>query len=192
MAINRFSDYETTKAYGDFTPLPKGGYVMRIMGATAKTNSVGQYVEVEADIAEGEYAGYFKKDYEAQDKEDKIYHCRYFLNVPKDDGSEKDGWSKRRFKTFTAALEESNPGYVFDWDEKKFAGLLIGGLFNEREYEKNDGSVGRATNFKSVTSVEKIRKGDYKLPKDDLLKKKAGTDTGWMDVPEGTDEELPF
>lgn len=120
------------------------------------------------------------------------------LSVPKDDGTEQDGWTKRRFKTFTEALEESNPGYHFDWDESKFKGLIIGGLFNEREYEKRDGSVGRATNFAQVCSVEMIRGNRYRLPEDRLLNKpgvnRGGTTTdeyGFMQIPDGADE-LPF
>ena len=195
MAINQFKDYAQTKAYGSFKALPKGGYVVKIKGATVKNNSVGQYVEVYADIAEGEYAGYFTKDYENQQGEDKKWHCRFFLNVPKDDGSEKDGWTKRHFKTFTEALEESNPGYHFDWDESKFKGLLIGGLFNIRQYKKNDGSIGESTDFAQVTSVDKIRSGDFSLPKDKLLES-SGVDAissdGFMKIPAGVDEELPF
>ena len=197
MGIKRFGDYDKTQGYGGFTSLPKGGYVVRIMGAVVCENSRGQYVKVSADIAEGEFQGYYTRDYENQQSEDKKWHCNYLLSVPNDDGTEQDGWTKRRFKTFTDALEDSNPGYHFDWDESKFKGLLIGGLFNEREYEKNDGSIGRSTNFAQVVSVDRIRSGNYKVPDDKLLKKSfggssSGGDSDWMTVPEGTADELPF
>lgn len=195
MAIKRFGDYEKTQAYGDYEVLPKGGYVVKILGAEVCNNSVGQYVKISCDIAEGEYAGFYAKEYKAQQSEDKKWHCNYLLNIPNDDGSEKDNWTKRRFKTFTKALEESNPGYHFDWDEQKFKGKIAGGLFNEREYEKNDGSVGRATNLESFCKVDKIRSGDYKLPKDKILgsnnSSRANSDD-FMSVPDGADEEMPF
>lgn len=41
MGIKRFGDYDKTQAYGDFQPLPKGGYVVRILGATVHENSNG-------------------------------------------------------------------------------------------------------------------------------------------------------
>ncbi|MBQ7563614.1 MAG: hypothetical protein IJT16_06450 [Lachnospiraceae bacterium] len=195
MAIKQFKDYANTKAYGNFQALPKGGYVARIMGATLKENRIGQYVQVAMDIAEGEYKGFFTRDYQEQTGEDKKWRCNYLLNVPVDDGSERDGWTKRRFKTFTEALEESNPGYVFDWEESKFKGLLVGALFNERQYEKNDGTIGTATNLAQVISVDKVRNGDFTLPKDKLLSGSSSTssgDDGWMNIPDGTDEELPF
>ena len=199
MGIRRFGDYEKTQAYSEYQALPKGGYVVRILGATVHENSNGQYVKIAADIAEGEYQGFYHRDYQNQQSEDKKWRCNYLLNVPKDDGSEKDGWTKRRFKTFTEALEESNPGYHFDWDGTKFKGLIIGGLFNEREYEKRDGNIGRATNFAQVCSVEMIRGNRYRLPEDRLLPKTGNSSNsgmtdefGFMTVPENAADELPF
>ena len=198
MGINRFRDYDKTQAYGEYQPLPKGGYVVRILGATVHENSNGQYVKIAADIAEGEYQGYYNRDYLNQQTEDKKWHCYYLLSVPKDDGTEQDGWTKRRFKTFTEALEESNPGYHFDWDESKFKGLIIGGLFNEREYEKRDGSIGRATSLAQTCSVEMIRENRYRLPEDRVLNKSSVNRTSttsdgydFMQIPDGADE-LPF
>ena len=194
MGIKRFGDFDKTKGYGDSQSLPKGGYKVRILGATIHENRIGQYVKVMADIAEGPYKDFYKNDYDSQQSEDKKWRCNYLLNVPLDDGSEKDGWTKRKFKTFTEALEASNDGYHFDWDETKFKGLLIGGLFNIREYEKDDGSIGSATNFAQVCSIDKIEKGTFKLPDDKLLARKVAPagDEEFMKLPEGSDEELPF
>ena len=197
--ISRFSDYEQTKSYKDFEQLPKGGYVLIIKGAEVCENSVGQYVKIMCDVAEGDYKDHFLSEYCGQKKEDRKWHCNYLLNVPKDDGSEKDGWTKRRFKTVTEALEDSNPGYHFDWDERKFKGKLIGGLFNEREYENDKGEIKRATNLAQLCSVEKIRSGNYKIPDDKLLGGRPPqtsalmTDAdGFMNIPDGIDDELPF
>ena len=193
--IEQFKDYDQVKAYSEFPTLPKGGYVLKIMGVSVKTNSNGKYLQIGCDIAEGEYKDFFTKQYTNDTRDTKKWGCNYLLSLPKDDGTEQDGWTKRSFKTFTEALEDSNNEYHFDWDEQKFKGKLIGGLFNEREYQKTDGSIGRATNLDRVCAVEKIRKGDYKLPEDKLIKK-FGNNTSGMDgfvnVPEGTNEELPF
>lgn len=194
MAIKRFGDYEATKSYGEVQVLPKGGYVLKIMGAEICENKVGQYVKISVDIAEGEYKDYYANDYRNQQSEDKKWRGNYLLNVPNDDGSEKDGWTKRRFKTVIEALEESNAGYHFDWDEKKFKGKLIGGLFNEREYEFN-GDIKKSTNLAQLCSVEKIRKGTYQLPEDKLLSRTNATNTvtpGFMSIPDGIGDSLPF
>ena len=191
--IKKFKDYEQTKSYGGFDRLPKGGYVLVIKGAEVLSNRIGEYIKISADIYEGEFIQFFTREYKAQQTEDKKWHCNYLLNVPKDDGSEQDGWTKRKFKTFTEALEDSNEGYHFDWDEQKFKGKLIGGLFNEREYEGRDGAVRRATNWAGVCTVDKIREGSYTLPEDKLINKAPTTSsTGFMEIPDGVDDELPF
>lgn len=195
--IKKFSDYEQAKGYGDYERLPKGGYVLVIKAAQLQQNSMGEYIKVSADIYEGEYIQFFTRAYKAQQSEDKHWTCNYLLNVPNDDGSERDGWTKRKFKTFTEALEDSNEGYHFDWDERRFKGLLIGGLFNEREYEGRNGDIRRATNWGGVCAVSKIREGNYKLPADKLLNKgysatAPASSDGFMSIPDGDDEELPF
>lgn len=197
--IRRFNDYEQTKAYGNYETLPKGGYVLQIKGVEKRTNQRGEYLFISGDIYEGDYMQFFTREYKNQQAEDKKWHCNYLLNIPKDDGSEQDGWTKRRFKTFTEALEDSNEGYHFDWDEQKFKGKLVGGLFNEREYETRDGQIRRATNWGGVTSAENIRSGEYTLPKDRLLDRgysqpsaPATDSNGFMSIPDGVDEELPF
>ena len=196
--IRRFNDYEQTKPYGDYEPLPRGGYVLKILNAERceNRNKDGYYIKVSCDIAEGEYQGHFMNLYLSNNKEDKKWPCNHLVNEPKDDGSEKDKSTKRWFRTFTDALEESNPGYHFDWDERKFKGKLIGGLFNEREYETNDGKVRRTTNLARLCTVEQIRSGNYRIPDDKLLSgpvpPQAPADTGWMNIPDGIDSELPF
>lgn len=201
--IKKFKDYDQTKAYGDYEKLPKGGYVMRILDAVNGRwenrkwvdDLDGDVIKVSCDIDSGEYHGFFKRDYLNQQSEDKKWRCVYYLNIPQDDGSEKDAWTKRRFKTFTEALEDSNSGYHFDWDEKKFVDKVIGGLFNEREFEGRDGNIARATNFAQVCPVEKIKDGTYKLPADKLLDRTSpatSTSTGFLQIPDNIDEELPF
>ena len=198
--IKRFGDYEQTKAYGNYEQLPKGGYVLRILDVKQQTNSRGEYLTIAADIYEGDYMQFFTREYKNQQSEDKKWHCNFLLSIPADDGTEQDGWTKRRFKTFTEALEDSNNGYHFDWDEQKFKGKLIGGLFNEREYETQQGQIRKATNWGGVIAVDKIRSGEYTLPKDRTLDRGYAqpaaapqtTPDGFMDIPDGLDEELPF
>lgn len=192
--IKQFNDFDKTQAYAETKQLPRGGYVCRIVGAKAEENSDGnQYVKIAFDIAEGEYKDFFQDKFDQNTNEDKKWSGVYTLNVPKDDGTEKDTWTKRRFKTFTNALEDSNNGYHFDWDESKFKDKLVGMIFNYREYEFN-GMTGMTPNVARVTSVEEIRKGEYKIPQDRLLnKKKAESISSFVNVPESaTEVEIPF
>lgn len=197
MAIKRFGDYEKTQAYTDIKQLPKGAYICKVLGAEVCENSNGQYVKLSCDVCEGEFANFFMDDWKAQQTEDKKWHCNYLLNVPKDDGTEKDGWTKRRFKTVINAIEDSNPGYHFDWDEQKFKGKIFGGLFNLREYEDKQGNIKEATNLAQITNTEAVKNGTYKMPSDVKLKKSSSSNSsdvpGFMAIADGLEDEgLPF
>ena len=169
MAIKRFNGYEEAKAYTAYTrELPRGGYVCKILDAVVTENQYGQSIKILFDIEEGDFKGYYQQKYDAKDHADKKWPGVFLLSVPNDDGTERDGWTKNKFKTFIVSLEESNPGYHFDWDESKFKGKLVGLIFNLRQYEFN-GSTGFAPNAAKSASVEAIRSGKYKIPKDRML-----------------------
>lgn len=193
--INRFNDYEKVQAFGERRFLPKGGYVLKIMGTTMRTSRNGnQYIRVSCDIADGEYMGYYTADYRSQtgDINNKKWRCYTDVYVPKNDGTEQDANTKRRFKTFVTCLEHSNDGYEFDWDEAKWKGLLIGGLFNQKQYKKSDGKTGMVTQLKYTCSVDRIIANDYRLPEDELLEEEEQAVSQMMTELDDDSEVLPF
>ena len=196
--IKKFGDFEQTRAYTDSQQLPRGGYVCKIIGAKPIETKFGQSIKVAYDIAEGEFAGYFQAKYDANTNEDKKWPGVFLLNVPTDDGSQQDGWTKRKFRTFTDALEDSNPGYHFDWDETKFKGKQVGYVFNYREFETSDGSTAWTPNPQNCMSVQKIRDGKFKIPEDKPLRNRqmsaahSALPEEFANIPAGTDEEVPF
>lgn len=113
--------------------LPAGAYVCKVMAVRyeAGQNDQSDVIILQIDIHEGEYKDFFKKQYEAQEGEDKKWKGRVRIYVPKDDGSDKDKWTKRSFAGWTDSFEKSNNGYSWDWDEKKWKGKVIGIVFGE-------------------------------------------------------------
>lgn len=194
--IKRYSNWNNVKAYKGFEQLPKGGYVVKILGVEICNGDKCKYAKLMCDIAEGDYNGFFLTDYRSQQGEDKWWRCIYYQNLPNDDGTKEDEKRARWFRTFTDALEDSNPGYHFDWDEQKFKGKLIGGLFITKEYidKKDNTTIRNTTKFKSVCTVDEIRSGNYRLPNDELLNSgvPSPSNDGFMNIPDGIDEELPF
>lgn len=189
--------YEKAQAYTEQERLPVGGYVLKILDVKEQVNDWGNVLIISFDIEEGEHKGFFAANYKAQTGEDKKWKGTYRLRVPKDDGSEQDEWTMRRFKTVITAFEDSNSGYHWNWDEQTLKGKIIGALFNNKEYEFN-GRHGFFTNCHSLIAVEKIRTGKFTVPEDTLLKNNAGATQrkldadGFMNIPDGIDEELPF
>ena len=95
-------------------------------------------------------------------------------------------------KTVIAAIEDSNPGYHFDWDESKFKGKKVGGLFNIREYQKNNGEIGEATNLAQLCAVEVVRSGKARIPKDKRLAETPVPDRKVPSLPPIDDSDCPF
>lgn len=177
--------------------LPKGAYVCKILGVKYEQGKGGtnDFIKLQFDITEGEYAGFFKKQYETSTQENKKFKGQTTIWVPSDDGSDRDGYTKLNLAKWTNALEESNAGYKWDWDEKKWKDKAIGIVFGETG-TRIEGKDIVYTDARYPVSVEKVRSGKAGEAK---FKAKNGygesTDAGSMDfvnVPEGTNEELPF
>ena len=75
-------------------------------------------------------------------------------------------------------MEQSNPGYKFNNDEKTLRGKLVGVVLREEEYMGNDGNLKTKLVVDRFTSVDKIRSGDYEVrPKKTLA---GGSGSGYL------------
>lgn len=184
-----------------FEQLPKDAYVIRIMGAREENNKTGggTHLTIAFDIAEGRYADFYQAIFERNTNEDKKWpnDAIYYITVPSD-GSPQYVWDT--WNTFFADLEDSNNGFVFDGDVKKLKGKLIGGKFYIEQTEYN-GNVYDHTRMKWSCVASDVRSGKAgKLPNDKLIgqgkrsTKRADDETmdGFVNLPEGEEEELPF
>ena len=191
--IRKFSGYEAKKSGGAREILPAGGYVAKIISAKVEAGNYGEKLIVAFDIDEGDYRGFFKRDFEGNTNEDKKWRGVYRLNIPADDGSEQDGWRKRSFNNFAFAVENSNSGYTFDWDEKRLKGKLFGVLFRNKEWAFN-GRSGWTTEACSATDAQAIRDGKYKVPKDKGLDGGARFETTAASAvaEDESSDDLPF
>jgi hypothetical protein len=189
--MKRPNDWDNVKAsQGEREKLPAGGYVVDVKKAEVKKSQNGyEYLDLSIDICEGEHTDFYQNDYKAQTLEPKKYKGHFRIGVPKDDGSEKDSWTKSGFKSMTNAFEDSNESFHWEWDESKLVGLKVGALFRNKEYDYQ-GSTGFFTECAFLTSAEKIRKGDFKIPKDKLLKRSTEpTPQGFEPI---DDSDIPF
>lgn len=190
-------NWENVKASTDFTALPAGGYVCKIQGAKIRTfegkNGSFERLEVAVDIIEGEYKDYFRRDFDSQNTEDKKWRGVLRLYVPSGGGSDQDNWSMAKLKRFVNDVEDSNPGYHWDWEESKLKGKLVGLTFRREEWEYQ-GKTGWKTNPFQAYTVEDIRQNKFQLPKDKPLKKAAAVPMPSFEnaVEMEGDDDLPF
>ena len=102
------------------------------------------------------------------------------------------------FKRFCTAVSRSNGNFVFDGntvnsDESTLKGKKIGLLLGEEEYYGNDGEKKTRLYVVREFSIDKLK--DQKVPELKKIKEDKPTgssDNGWVNVPEGSDEELAF
>lgn len=185
-----YNEAEIIPEQGGYKRLPKGGYVCKILGVEEHMSKANNpYLMINLDICEGEYMGFFADDYTSQTGEKK-WHFQYRLMVPT---NKTKPYTLKLFKTFNYYLEESNPGWKFDFsgDEKQYKGKLIGVLVNEVEYESKTGTRRMKTNIAKVVRANTIRSGAYTVPDDEFLAKKAMDDN--FTVPDNVDDDdLPF
>ena len=194
-----FKNYESTQTFSSRPTLPAGGYVCKILNAEEKvySSSKGEWhkLEISFDIAEGENKGFYAVDYRAQTGEDKKWKGVIRLNVPNDDGSEMDAWNKRSFKTNMQAIEESNSGYHWDWNEAQLKNKTVGIVFRSEEWEYNGKHGWRTAPFKMVPAAD-VKSGNIKIPDPKPLNGKAAsqasTAADLSDFVEVASADLPF
>lgn len=181
--------------------LPIGGYEVKIISIKEEVYDWGTRLAIAFDIVEGDYKGFYQKDFDNQTGEDKKWRGVYRIYEPKDDGSEKDAWTKRTFNNFIYCLEDSNPGYHLDWaplekgDFSQLKGKLLGMLFRSEEWEMNNNGeyrTGWSTRPFAVLSTGDIKDGNFKMPKDKPLKEKASAANQFAPLDSEDDGDIPF
>ena len=204
-----YSNFKPQKPSGERMTLPAGVYVGKIVGAKIDHNqtfgdSYGQVLSVMFEIAEGEYAGFYRRQYdEALANNSGQYAVKhkgvykfYFSDEAAKPDQQRLSREERAIAGFAWALEESNEGYHWDWEEGKLKGLTIGLNVRERDWALN-GRTGTTTEIGGFESVPEIRQGKVKVMKKRELSQRdkqqleaAQREAGGMT--EVTDEELPF
>lgn len=200
--MKKFKGYDAAREKANYTgstQLPAGGYVAKVQDVRYEEGENGNSdrIVVAFDITEGEYRDFFKKQYEENTNEDRKWKGKATIYVPKDDGSEKDEWTQNAFAKWTAAFEDSNEGYKWDWQEKKWKGLTVGVIYGDVG-TVIDGREIKYTECRFPASASAIRENKFKLPK---FKAKNGytgksnnttSANDFVSIPEGVEEEIPF
>ncbi|MCH5298045.1 MAG: hypothetical protein J1E85_10320 [Ruminococcus sp.] len=190
--IKQYRGMKAEKTVGN-TPLPAGGYVAKIEKAKIEEYNWGSVVVIAFDIVEGEYAEFFKKQFDSNPNEDKKWKGTYRLTVP-DESSQYFESNQKTFNNFIYAIEDSNSGYHYDCDETKFKGKLISVIYRNKEFIGSDGNIVTCTECGGVTDIQSIRDNSFKPLKDKLLndvpKQNNNPNSDFADMP--IDDDLPF
>lgn len=172
--------YELVNEAGEFKRLPAGIYGVKITNVVDVPEK--EYLEVYCDITKGEYANYFKSLVDAGLKDTSKHVRSYKTNA------------LPFFKAFITAVEKTNPGYKWDWDEKKLIGKNVIAVFGDEEYLDNEGNVKVASRLVEFRSLEAYQQGRIKIPELKKLPEPETVESGSANLEslEIPDSELPF
>lgn len=157
--MKKIENYESVQAMsGEFSKPTAGGYICKIINVEdvpmdSKEKGKGDYLRIEYDIADGEFNGYYKEQF---DRWGGIWFASFFRSY-----KEK---AQGMFKHFTNCIEESNPNYDWDWNESGLVGKLVGLVLGEEEYLNSNGKVKTKLSVKEIKTVDDIKKGNFKIP----------------------------
>lgn len=155
------NNWENIKENSGFEKLPVGGYIIKILNVQDVAEK--GYLKVYFDIADGEYKGFFKKQYDGDTRADKKWpNAGSFVRSYK-------STIESMFKGFVNAVENSNKNFKFDFDEKKLVGKQVGIVVGMEQYLNQKGQVRERTYVSAVRSVDTIKKGDFKVPELKML-----------------------
>lgn len=150
-----------------FAPLPAGGYVCRILDVKVDNTQNGrQYIKLRFDIAEGEYAGFFQKRWnaDAQSQYERRWKGIFKIFLPVFNG-DNDAYMndiaiyKGRINTIARCNNLPEPDIERGYDPDVFKNCLVGILFRDSVYKGNS-----FTEPAFLEDVQKIRSGDFEIP----------------------------
>lgn len=177
---NAYDSVSAKQFSGSPNPVAPGAYVLGIVKAEITTSSnKNEMLVLSLDIAKGEYHGRFRELSDNVQKDCLLKHYRLTDSET----------SLPYFKGDIKAIEESNQGFVFNFDEKTLRGKLVGGMLAEEEYEKKDGTIGTSLKVAFLCSVATAESGKLQIPKKKEICKSHNV---YDDEPPLNDEDLPF
>jgi hypothetical protein len=182
--MKQIENYEAVQASsGEFARPTAGGYICKIINVEDvpldPNTDKGDYLRIEYDIADGEFKGYYKEQF---DRWGGNWNASFIRSY-----KEK---ALGMFKHFVNCIEQSNAGYEWDWNETGLIGKVVGLVLGEEEYENANKEVKTKLVVKDIKVTGDILDGSFKIP---APKKLAVNTTNAPDFTAiSANEKLPF
>lgn len=200
--MNKPNNYDNTQAAGEFTPVELGGHKLIIKQVIETTSKTGKpMIVVLFDFApDDKQPGYFMEQFKNDIRPDKKWPNQATNYILTEDS---DGNCNRSFKTFMTCVEHSNKGFETKWGDnfgQQFKNKLIGGVFGPQMDFYNNKEIQKRV-LRWFISVDRIADATvpemsetqaYKNHKNGYPAGATPFGDGFMNVPDGVDEELPF
>ena len=184
--MKKIENYENVQASsGEFARPTAGGYICKIINVEdvpVNEQGKGDYLRIEYDIADGEFKDYYK---EQNDRWGGNWNASFIRSY-----KEK---AQGMFKHFINCVEQSNNGFVWDWNEKGLVGKFVGLVLGEEEYENKKGEIKTKLVVKDVKTPFEIKEGNFKIPPIKKLERaQEQPDNGFSPIDNVDTSDLPF
>ena len=174
----------------DFEVLPAGGYIARIIDVDDRTWE--RHIEpahlIHMDIADGEHTGLYMRNNQNSDKERWL---TYWFAEPTDRSPD---WLLSKVGGIQTSLKESNE--VVDLSSPhKWKGKLIGVVVGDEEAESSSGTVYTRPYVSYVCSADRIKDGNFKVPKLKKLESASPKPLATTELPDSfsaAEDDIPF
>ena len=154
--MKKINNWENIQEFTTFKRLKPSGYICKILKVEDHPDK--EYLKIYFDINRGEDKGYFKSQFEKDTrKERKWPNAGTFIRSYKDSAASM-------FKGFINAIEKSNKGYQWNFDEKTLVNKVVGLIIADEQYQNQKGQVRVRNYVAAVRSVETIEKGEHEIP----------------------------
>lgn len=199
--LKKPENYDNIQVNENYTPIQLGGHKGIIMGVEEYTSeaSGNTSLKVSVDTAKDDVQpNYFTEQYKNDSREEKKWSnsAIKYVSLKEDDNCVK------MLKGFITAVENSNPGFIYDWNKEidQLKGKSVGLVFALEEYKNQQGelkTIAKLNQFRSIDKVEnvlipkvKLLNGTY-VDYDDYTYYEEQKNTS-SDMIEITDDMLPF
>ena len=155
--IKKPSNYDEVQVNLDFERLELGGHKGIIKNVSEYTSQISGNtslkVEVDTDSTDKQ-PGYFQKQYDNDTRSDKKWStgATKYVSLKEDENCVK------MLKSFITSVENSNPGFTYDWnkDVDQLKGKKVGLVFGLEEYQNQEGKLKTATKLNQFRSLDKV------------------------------------
>lgn len=164
---------------GLWEPLEVGGHFLTILGAKETESKSGRdMLVIQYDTSsKDKQPAYFTSNH----TKGKYYQGTSYIVLGEED------WAVQSLKRFLTAVEESNPGFNFDWDNPNcLKGKSVGGVFGLEDYLNDKGEVRTSTKLRWWCKNDSVEGAS--IPKHKEIKRSSASSVLEPD----TTMDLPF
>ena len=181
--MKKINDFEKVEEAQDFPKIQPGPQIVKIVAVEDMVDK--EYLKIDVDIAHGDLKGEFSRRKE-QFKNDEWPNMGVLRRSYKPQ-------ALPFFKRFIVAVEKSNDGFKFDFDEQKLVGKFFVANFGIEEYDNGE-EIKESIKIQEARSIQSYKEGKIQPPKEKRLDKKIHEkyESSQTELPSIDDEDLPF